>query len=48
MWVVEGRCKSLGLTQTRQDTPKGARRKERITQGEPEVDGLLARGMLRR
>jgi hypothetical protein len=48
MRVFEGRCKSLGLTQTRQDTPKGARRKERIAQGEPEVDGLLARDMLRR
>ena len=41
--VVEGRGEGLGLAQIRQDTPKVARRPERRAQGEPEVDGLLAR-----
>ena len=43
--VVEGRCEGLGLAQIRQDTPKVARRQERRAQGEPEIDGLLARGV---
>src|SRR5437764_15350129 len=46
--VVEGRRESLGLAQTRQDTPKVARRLERRTQGEAEIDGLLARVALLR
>ena len=33
----------LGLAQLRQDAPKVARRQERRAQGEPEIDGLLAR-----
>ena len=41
--VVEGRREGLGLAQIRQDTPKVARRQERRAQGEPEIDGLLAR-----
>ena len=41
--VIEGRREGLGLAQIRQDTPKVARRKERRAQGEPEIDGLLAR-----
>ena len=44
MRVVEGFRESLGLTQRRQDTPRVARREERQAQGEPEIDGLLARG----
>src|SRR5262245_50434854 len=35
--VVEGRRKSLGLAQTRQDTPQVTRRLERRAQGEPEI-----------
>ena len=46
--VVEGHGEGLGLAQERQDTPKVARRMERRAQGEPEVDGLLARGALLR
>jgi hypothetical protein len=42
--VVEGRSKALGLAQIRQDGPPVARRQERRTQGEPEIDRLLACG----
>ena len=41
--VVEGRREGLGLAQIRQDTPRVARWEERRAQGEPEIDGLLAR-----
>ena len=41
--VNKGCCEGLGLTQRRQHTPRVARRKERCAQGEPEIDGLLAR-----
>jgi hypothetical protein len=47
MRVVEGHCESLGLTQHRQDAPKVTQRKERRTQSEMEVDGLLVRATLR-
>jgi hypothetical protein len=40
--VVEDRREILGLTQSREDTPRVAGRKERRPQGEPEIDGLLA------
>jgi hypothetical protein len=33
----------LGLAQQRQDTAQVTRRQERRAQGEPEIDGLLAR-----
>ena len=41
--VVEGLSEGLGLAQIRQDAPQVARRMERRAQGEPEIDGLLAR-----
>src|SRR6516162_3403398 len=46
--VVEGRRQGLGFVQSRQDTPKVAGRQERRAQGEPEIDGLLARVALLR
>src|SRR5215510_14954869 len=46
--IVERRSQGLGLPQRRQNTLRGARRQERRAQGEPEVDGLLARGTLLR
>ena len=46
MRVVESLREGLGLAQRRQDTPEVARRQERRAQGEPEIDGLLARGAL--
>src|SRR2546422_11102166 len=46
--IVERRRQGLGLLETRQNTLRGARRQERRAQGEPEVDGLLARGTLLR
>src|SRR5215475_11682641 len=42
--VVEGYREGLGLAYQRQHTPEVARRKERLVQGESEVDPLLARG----
>ena len=41
--IVESLSEGLGLAQTRQDTPSVARRQERRTQGEPEINSLLAR-----
>jgi hypothetical protein len=41
--VVEGCGEGCGLVQICQDTPSVARRPERHAQGEPEIDGLLAR-----
>jgi hypothetical protein len=42
--VVEGFRQGLGLAEQHQDPPKLAERAERRAQGEPEIDGLLARG----
>jgi hypothetical protein len=41
--VIEGRREGFGLAQQCQDTAKVARWHERIAQGEPQIDGLLAR-----
>ena len=41
--VVEGHCEGFGLAQNRQETPQVAGQLERRAQGEPEIDGLLAR-----
>src|SRR5688572_21732140 len=46
MLVVEGRRKGLSLVQVCQDTLQVVSRLERRAQGEPEIDGLLARGAL--
>ena len=42
MRVVDDRCESFGLTESRQYPPGVARRKERQPQGESEIAGLLA------
>jgi hypothetical protein len=41
--VVEDLGEGLSLVQSRQDVLRVARRQERRTQGEPQVDGLLTR-----
>ena len=46
--VVEGLGDGPSLAQTRQDTPRVAKRSERRTQGEPEINGLLTRVALLR
>jgi hypothetical protein len=42
MRVVEGLSEGFGFTQIREFTPQVARRNERTTQSESEIDGLLA------
>ena len=44
MRIIESLGEDLGLAQTYQHTTKVARWNERRAQGEPEIDGLLARG----